>query len=118
MRHHNSVRKFGRPAKGRSALLKSLMLALITHEKIETTAARAREMRPMIEKLITKSNEGTLAARRLITARLMNQKDVTKKLMEEIAPRFKGRKGGYTRLTKLPQRLGDASKMAVIEFVS
>ena len=93
------------------------MLALIAHEKIETTEAKAKELRPMIEKMVTKANVGTLASRRLVISRLYNLTAEASKLIDTIAPRYKGHNGGYTRITKLPRRAGDASKMAVIEFI-
>jgi len=117
MRHHNNVRKFGRTASQRNALLKGLMLSLIAHGRIETTEAKAKELRPEIEKLITKANVGTLASRRLVISRLYNLSAEANKLINEIAPKYKGRAGGYTRITKLPRRGGDASKMAIIEFI-
>ena len=117
MRHHNSVRKFGRPSNQRRALLKSLALALINHGRIETTEAKAKELRPYVEKLVTKAKDNTIASKRLMVARLMNRKEESKKLFEEIAPKYKDQKGGYTRIMKLPQRQGDAAKMALIEFV-
>ena len=117
MRHHNSIRKFGRNKNQRNALMKGLILALIAHGRIETTEAKAKELRPAIEKLITKANVGTLASRRLVMARLYGLTAEANKLIDTIAPNYKGRAGGYTRITKLPRRAGDASKMAVIEFV-
>lgn len=117
MRHHNNVRKFGRKRNQRKALLKGLALALIAHGKIETTEAKAKELRTMIEKLITKANQGTVSSRRIVISRLYNLTAEANKLIDEIAPNYKDRKGGYTRITKLPRRAGDASKMAVIEFV-
>lgn len=117
MRHHSNVRKFGRTKSQRQALLKGLMLALIAHGRIETTEAKAKELRPMIEKMITKANVGTLASRRLVTSRLYNLTAEAKNLIDNIAPKYKGKPGGYTRITKLPRRAGDASKMAVIEFI-
>jgi len=117
MRHHNNVRKFGRNNDQRHALLKGLVLSLVAHGKIETTEAKAKELRPFIEKMITKANVGTLSSRRLIISRLYNLTSEANKLMNEIAPRYKERKGGYTRITKLPRRSGDASKMAIIEFI-
>ena len=117
MRHHNNVRKFGRNKNQRHALMKGLMLSLIAHERMETTEAKAKEVRPMIEKMITKANVGTLASRRLIISRLYNLTAEANKLIDVIAPKYKGRTGGYTRITKLPRRAGDASKMAVIEFI-
>lgn len=117
MRHHNNVRKFGRKKNERNALMKGLALALIARGRIETTEAKAKELRPMIEKLITKANVGTLASRRIVISRLYNLTSEASKLIDEIAPKYKSRAGGYTRITKLPRRAGDASKMAVIEFV-
>lgn len=117
MRHHNSVRKFGRNKNQRHALLKGLMLAIISHGKIETTEAKAKELRPFIEKLVTKANVGTLASRRLVISRLYNLTSEANKLIDEIAPKYKNTPGGYTRITKLPRREGDASKMAIIEFI-
>lgn len=117
MRHHNSTRKFGRNKNQRHALLKGLMLSLIAHGRIETTEAKAKELRPNIERMITKANEGTLASKRLVISRLYNLTAEANKLINEIAPKYKNRAGGYTRITKLPRRQGDASKMAVIEFV-
>jgi large subunit ribosomal protein L17 len=87
------------------------------HGRIETTEAKAKEIRPMIEKLVTKANIGTLASRRLVLSRLYNLTAEANKLVDTIAPKYKGRAGGYTRITKMPRRAGDASKMAVIEFI-
>lgn len=117
MRHHNVNRKFGRSRSQRKALIEGLMTSLIRDEKIMTTEAKAKEVRPAIEKMVTKARENTLASRRLVVARLGNQPEMAKKLFDEIAPKYTERKGGYTRITKLPQRQGDASPMAVIEFV-
>ncbi len=117
MRHGRKNRKFGRKANVRRGFIRSLAIALLTYEKIKTTEARAKELRPYIEKMITKARIGDLASRRLISARLGNQESLANKLVDEIAPRFEGRDGGYTRITKLPQRKGDASPMAIIEFV-
>jgi large subunit ribosomal protein L17 len=117
MRHHSNVRKFGRTKSQRESLLKGLVLSLIAHGRIETTEAKAKEIRPMIEKLVTKANIGTLASRRLVLSRLYNLTAEANKLVDTIAPKYKGRAGGYTRITKMPRRAGDASKMAVIEFI-
>lgn len=117
MRHHNNKRKFGREKNQRNALMKGLVLSMIAHGKIETTFAKAKELRPMIEKLITNCLKGTLASRRLVISKLYGKKAEGNKLFDEIAPKFKDRNGGYTRITKLPQRLGDGSHMAVIEFI-
>ena len=117
MRHHNANRKFGRPRNQRKALLQGLAVSLVRDEKIMTTEARAKELRPMIEKLITKARNNTLANRRMIITRLGNQPATAKKLIDEIAPKYTERAGGYTRITKLPVRGGDASPRAIIEFV-
>lgn len=116
MRHHVSNRKFGRETDVRAAFIRSLACSLIRDEKIKTTEARAKELRPFIERLVTKGREGTLASRRIVLSRLGVEEEA-KKLCEDISPRYKDRSGGYTRITKLPVRSGDASKMAVIEFV-
>lgn len=117
MRHHNKNRKFGRVRRQRTALIRGLAQSLIIHGKIRTTEARAKELRPFIEKLVTKGKTDTVAVRRLIVSRLGGRVQTTKKLIESIVPEYKDRDGGYTRITKLPPRLGDGSKMAIIEFV-
>ncbi|MEK7152019.1 MAG: 50S ribosomal protein L17 [Patescibacteria group bacterium] len=116
MRHHNANRKFGRTRDERRALMKSLALALVNHEKIKTTEAKAKELRPFIEKMVTRARRGDQASQRLLVARLGSPSGV-KKLIDEIAPRYKERNGGYTRIVKLPARASDASNMAIIEFV-
>src|ERR1035437_4298068 len=103
MRHHDNIRKFGRTRNQRHALLKGLMLALIAHGRIETTEAKAKELRPHIEKLMTVANGGTIHSRRLVIARLYNLTAEAGKLVDMIAPKYKDRKGGYTRISKLPQ---------------
>ncbi len=117
MRHQAKGRKFNRERKGRTALLRSLASNLISKEKISTTEAKAKEIRPYVEKLVTKAMKDTPTNRRLISEKLGSTVR-TNKLFKEIAPRFVGRAGGYTRITKLPARLSDASPMAIIEFVS
>ncbi len=118
MRHHNTNRKFGRVRKQRKALLRSLAISLVDHEKIETTEAKAKELRPFIEKIITKSKKDSVWTRRLLISKLGSGANSTvKKLIEMIAPKYKDREGGYTRITKLAVRQGDASPMAQIEFV-
>ncbi|MBI2108618.1 MAG: 50S ribosomal protein L17 [Parcubacteria group bacterium] len=116
MRHHNKNRKFGRERDQRRALLRGLALSLVTRGKIKTTEAKAKELRPFVEKLVTRGKNSSLSTHRLLVARLGNRVGA-KKLIADIAPRYKERAGGYTRITKLPRRLGDASKMAIIEFV-
>lgn len=119
MKHHKSMRKFGRDHAARTALLRSLALALISREHIKTTMARAKELRPLVESMVTRGRKTDLASRRLLVARLggVSGESAAKKLIEEIAPRYSARPGGYTRIIKLPRRKGDASPMAAIEFV-
>lgn len=116
MRHHNNNRKFGRERDARKALLRSLMRNLINEGRITTTLARAKEIRPEIEKLVTRGKSETLAARRILISRLGRATEA-KKLAETISPRYKERAGGYTRIVKLPARVGDGSPQAIIEFV-
>jgi len=116
MRHHNANRKFGREKKVRVALIRSLAVSLIRDEKIKTTEAKAKELRPFIEKLVSRGRAGTLATRRVLSERL-GRVEAVKKLVDEISPRYAKRTGGYTRVIKLAPRAGDASKMAVIEFI-
>ena len=115
MRHLKKGRKFGRVRKVRKAFIKSLASALILRGKIKTTQARAKEIRPIVEKMVTKAKNNSLETRRLILSRL--PKDAAKKLFEEVAPKYVGRPGGYTRITKLVPRKSDGAKMAIIEFV-
>lgn len=116
MKHGNANRKFGRVRRQRKALISGLARSLILHERIETTEAKAKELRPFIEKLITTGSKQTVAARRDILSKITD-KEAVKKLVDTIAPKYKERQGGYTRIIKLPQRAGDAAKIAVIEFV-
>lgn len=115
MRKQKRGRKLSRKKDQRKALFKALIRALILHEKIETTEAKAKEMAGIAEKLITRSKNGDLASRRLLAAFLSAQ--LVKKLIEEIAPRYKERSGGYTRVIKLGPRRSDGAKMAIIELV-
>lgn len=117
MRHNNANRKFGRTKTQRNALLQGLAVSLIRDGKIKTTEAKAKELRPMIEKLVTRARVNTLANRRLLITRLGNQPEMAGKLIEAIAPKYVGREGGYTRVTKLPARTSDAAPQAIIEFV-
>lgn len=116
MRHHNANRKFGRETNQRSALLRSLAEGLITHGQIETTEARAKELRPFVEKLITSARVNTLANRRALISRLGTIARV-KKLMTEVAPKYVDRKGGYTRIVKLPRQKSNSGRRALIQFV-
>ena len=117
MRHKVKRKSFGRKAEQRKALFRNLAKALIMEERIETSLAKAKELRSFVEKLITLSKRGDLASRRRALELLPDRK-VVKKLFEEIAPRFEGRNGGYTRIIKLPyRRKGDNTEIAIIEFV-
>lgn len=116
MRHHNTNRKFGRETNGRRALLRSLAEGLIAHGRIVTTEAKAKELRPFVEKLITRAKENTLANRRLLIRRLGTAARV-KRLLAEVGPKYADRAGGYTRIVKLPPRTSDASPQALIELV-
>lgn len=117
MRHHNNKRKFGRDNGQRKMLISSLALSLIVRGKIKTTEAKAKELRPFIEKLVTRAKSDTVANRRLIVSRLSNRKTETKKLFEVVAPKYKDVSGGYTRIMKTGPRKSDSAKMAIIEFV-
>ena len=117
MRHSNNKRKFGRVRKVRNALINSLALNLIVREKIKTTEPKAKELRPFIEKLITRAKKGDLATRKLIISKLSNRSSEVKKLFEILAPKYADKKGGYTRVLKLGARKSDGARMAVIEFV-
>ena len=116
MRHHSNIRKFGREKNQRHALLRSLARNLIRDEKIRTTTAKAKELRPYVEKLVTKAKNDTVASRRLVTSRIQGAAEV-KKLFGTVAPKYASRNGGYTRIVKLPNRDFDGSPMAIIEFV-
>ncbi len=115
MKHGSKIRKLGRTKDQRRALINSLLNSLVLSEKIETTEAKAKELRPKIEKMITKARKDTVANRRILAESFT--KNSVKKLVEDIAPRYKKRTGGYTRIIKTNPRKGDGSKMAVIEFV-
>lgn len=115
MNHSKKGRKFGRVRNQRKALVRLLAKNFIEHEKMKTTEAKAKELRPIVEKMVTKARSGRLASRRLIIAEIGEKN--TKKLFDEIAPKYKDRSGGYTRIIKLGNRKGDASPMAIIEFV-
>lgn len=122
MRHHNQNRKFGLETGKRRAFVRSLVRALVLEERIKTTEARAKELRPITEKLITLAKRNiakkqTLTALRTISSDMAGQPDVTRKLVRDLAPRYESRNGGYTRVLKLPPRKSDGAKMALIEFV-
>jgi large subunit ribosomal protein L17 len=116
MRHRISGRKLNRTSQHRQMLFRNMSQALIRHEQIVTTLAKARELRPVVEKLITLGKRGDLHARRQAFARLRDDA-ITAKLFETLGPRYAERSGGYTRIIKAGYRYGDAAAMAVIEFV-
>ena len=108
MNHHKTTRKFGRVKKVRDALIKSLALSLVIHGKIKTTDAKARELRPFVEKLITTGKLGTITAQRSLVSKIGTIGN--KKIIKDLSPKYKDRSGGYTRITKLPQRMSDGSR--------
>lgn len=115
MKHLKKGRKFGRERDQRKALLKSLILALFDKEKITTTEAKAKEIKPYAEKFITKSKKPDISLRREI-ARYFHD-EIAKKLINEIAPRYKERPGGYARIIKLGRRKSDGARMAILELI-
>ena len=117
MRHGNNKRKFGREKNQRNALINSLALNLIVREKIKTTEPKAKELRPFIEKIITRAKKNDLASRKLVVSKLSNRKKEVKKVFEKIAVKYKYKNGGYTRIIKLGPRISDGARMAIIEFI-
>ncbi len=116
MRHRVHGRKLGRTTAHRKALFRNQLIALFTHERIVTTVAKAKELRPVAERMVTLAASGSLPARRRV-ATMVPDKAVAKRLFDEIAPRFAGRSGGYTRIVRVGPRRGDGATLAVIEFV-
>lgn len=116
MRHAVRGRKLGRTSSHRIALFRNQLASLVVHERITTTLAKAKELRPLAEKLITKGKSGTVHDRRQVRAWVQDQSHV-KKIFDVLAPRFQDRPGGYTRIVKLGSRQGDNAEMALIEFV-
>ncbi|MSU40651.1 MAG: 50S ribosomal protein L17 [Pedosphaera sp.] len=140
MRHRKNTAKLGRTSEHRNAMLANLVRSLIKHHRIKTTLAKAKAARPVAEKLVTLGKKGTLHHRRLAAAKLRSQarahfpkrggvsgktqrlewrehEDVVRMLFETVAPSFKDRRGGYTRIIKLGNRVGDAAPLAILEFV-
>lgn len=115
MRHHSTTKKFGRIRKTRAAFMRGLAKDLLKHERITTTLARAKAIKPVVEKLITNAKIDTVGARRLTASRLGNDRVLAKKLHEDIAKRYATRTGGYTRITKLATT--SKHENAFIEFV-
>ena len=116
MRHRARNRQLSRTAEHRRALLSNLATSLFKHEGIVTTVAKAKELRPVAEKLITLARRGDLHARRLVERRIRD-KDVSTRLFKEIGPRFAARPGGYTRIVRLGHRVGDGAETARIELL-
>jgi large subunit ribosomal protein L17 len=116
MRHGKGGRQLRRTSEQRLALLRNLAMSLVEHGAIETTEAKAKELRPFVERLITKARTGTLHARRLAGADVPNRR-AADKLFQELGPRFASRPGGYTRILKLGHRKGDGADLARIELL-
>ena len=116
MRHQKNTRKLGRTSQHRDAMLANLVASLIIHKRVKTTLAKAKAARPLAEKLVTLGKGGTLHDHRLAVAKI-GQRDAVAKLFKEIAPGFKDRKGGYTRIIKLGPRQSDSAPVAFLEWV-
>ena len=116
MRHRNAHRKLQRTSSHRTAMFRNMAAALIKHEQITTTTAKAKELRPYVEKLVTLAKKGGLSNRRLAHSRLMDDVQLVK-LFDVIAPRYAEREGGYCRVIKAGIRMSDAAAIAIIEFV-
>ncbi len=116
MRHRVGHRKLQRTSSHRAALFRNMAAALIKHEQITTTTAKAKELRPYVEKLVTLAKKGGLSNRRLANSRLMDEAQLAK-LFDVLGPRYADRAGGYTRIVKAGIRASDAAAMAIIEFV-
>ena len=116
MRHRVHGRKLGRTSAHRKAMFRNQLTALFTHQRITTTLAKAKELRPLAERMVTLARTGTLANRRRIM-QMISDVEVVGHLFDDIAPRFSNRPGGYTRIVRLGRRRGDAAELAIIEFV-
>jgi large subunit ribosomal protein L17 len=116
MRHRNGLRKLNRTSEHRQAMLRNMCVSLLQHEAIKTTLPKAKELRRVVEPLITLAKEPTVANRRLAFDRLRDR-DIVSKLFNELGPRFKARPGGYTRILKMGFRVGDNAPMAFVELV-
>ncbi|MDP8232566.1 MAG: 50S ribosomal protein L17 [Candidatus Zophobacter franzmannii] len=116
MRHRVAGRKFGREADHRKAMLHNLAKSIIIHERVNTTIARAKEMRSLVERLITYGKKNSVHGRRM-AFKVLQDRALVKKLFDEIAPRYTDRNGGYTRIYKNGTRKGDCALMGIIEFV-
>jgi len=116
MRHNVKGRKLGRTTAHRKAMFRNQLASLVENERIRTTLPKAKELRPIAEKIVTQGKKDTLHARRQVN-RWLPRRDLVKKVFDEIAPRFEERPGGYLRIVKLGPRQGDGAEMALVEFV-
>ncbi|MEM7411713.1 MAG: 50S ribosomal protein L17 [Myxococcota bacterium] len=116
MRHRVDTRKFGRTSAHRLAMFRNLVTSLLEHEQVETTHAKARELRRIADRMITLGKRGDLHARRR-ALRIVRTKDATTKLFGELAERYADRAGGYTRVVKSRRRVGDAAEMAIVQLI-
>ena len=116
MRHGKSHKRLGKPSDHRRAMLRNLATSFMEHGRLTTTLARAKELRPIVEKLITKGKRSTLHSQRLVSSYLFTEK-ASRIVTSEHAIRFKDRNGGYTRIVRLGERFGDGAKQAIIELV-
>jgi len=116
MRHNKSGRKLGRNSGHRNAMMRNMVTSLLEHGRITTTDSRAKELRKLVDRMITLGKRGDLHARRQATA-VLRTKEIVGKLFEQIGPRYKDRPGGYTRIIKLGNRLGDNAPQSIIELV-
>jgi len=117
MRHQKAGRKFGRNPSQRKALLRQQAISLIVNERIQTTEAKAKELRSVVEKLVTIAREDSDHHRRLVMSKIDNERAM-KRLFEVVAPRYESTPGGYTRISKIGLRKGDAAPIVLIEFVA
>lgn len=117
MRHMRSGRKLGRTSEHRRALFRNQLRSLIIHERIVTTLPKAKELRPIAEKIVTMARATESVHARRLVGRWLTERDLIKRLFSEIAPRFLQRPGGYTRIVKLGPRRGDGAEIAILEFV-
>ena len=116
MRHNIRSRQLGRTSAHRTALFRNQLASLVKNERIRTTLHKAKELRPIAEKVVTRSKQDTVQSRRWVR-RWLSDRDLVKRLFDEVAPRFADRPGGYLRIIKLGPRQGDGAEMAVLEFV-
>ena len=116
MRHRKTGTKLGRKSGPRLALMRSLATSIVLYEKVQTTEAKAKAIKPIVEKFVTASRDSSLHTRRKLLSYFYDENAV-KKLLEDLGPRYKTRPGGYMRITKIGTRSGDASKMVQLEFV-